>query len=58
MKRFFQRVVRRVLRQQIVFNEFMLGAMEDLNNRIVKLEEKNQSLQGDKKEMGTHKDDG
>ena len=58
MKRFFQRVVRRVLRQQIVFNEFILGAMEDLNSRIVKLEEKNRSLQGDKRDMGTRKDDG
>ena len=42
LKRFYQRVVRRLLRQQIVFNEAVLGVLEDLEARVKKLE-------GDKK---------
>ena len=57
IKRFFQRVVRRILRQQIVFNEFMLAAVEDLSNRIVKLEEKIKSLHDDNGKTDTRKDD-
>jgi hypothetical protein len=40
VKRFYQRVVRRVLRQQIVFNEAVLGVLEDLEARVKKLEGK------------------
>ena len=40
IKRFYQRVVRRLLRQQIVFNEAVLGVLEDLEARVKKLEEK------------------
>jgi hypothetical protein len=40
MKRLYQRVVRRLLRQQIVFNEAVLGVLEDLEARVKKLEEK------------------
>ena len=45
LRRFFQRAMRRVLRQQIVFNEFSLGAVEELNRRLVELERKVESLQ-------------
>jgi len=38
IKRFYQRVVRRVLRQQIVYNEAVLGVLEDLDARVKKLE--------------------
>jgi hypothetical protein len=38
LKRFYQRVVRRVLRQQIVYNEAVLGVLEDLEARVAKLE--------------------
>ena len=57
LRRFYQRVVRRLLRQQIVFNQFMLGAVEDLNNRIVKIEQKLKSL-GSKKEKTDSENDG
>jgi len=36
-KRFYRRVVRRLLRQQIVFNEAVLGVLEDLDERAKKL---------------------
>ena len=38
MKRLYQRVVRRLLRQQIVFNEAILGVLEDLDERVKQLE--------------------
>lgn len=38
IKRFYQRVVRRLLRQQIVFNQAALGVLEDLDERLKKLE--------------------
>jgi len=38
IKRFYQRVVRRLLRQQIVYNEAVLGALEDLEERVKKIE--------------------
>ena len=57
LKRFYQRGIRRLLRQQIVFNQFMLGAVEDLNNRIVKIEQKLKSL-GSKKEKTDSENDG
>ncbi len=38
IKRLYQRVVRRVLRQQIVFNEAVLGVLEDLDERVKRLE--------------------
>ncbi|MBN1917594.1 MAG: hypothetical protein JW889_06765 [Verrucomicrobia bacterium] len=38
LKRFYRRVVRRVLRQQIVYNEAVLGVLEDLERRVRKLE--------------------
>jgi hypothetical protein len=38
VKRFYRRVVRRLLRQQIVFNEAVLGVLEDLDERVKKLE--------------------
>jgi len=38
IKRLYQRVVRRLLRQQIVFNEAVLGVLEDLDERLKKLE--------------------
>ena len=38
LRRFYQRVVRRLLRQQIVFNEAVLGVLEDLEERVEKLE--------------------
>jgi hypothetical protein len=38
IKRFYQRVVRRLLRQQIVYNEAVLGVLEDLEERVKKLE--------------------
>ena len=44
LRRFFQRVMRRILRQQIVFNEFSLGAIEELNRRLVELERRVESL--------------
>lgn len=40
LKRFYQRVVRRLLRQQVVFNEAVLGVLEDLDERVKKLEDK------------------
>ena len=40
VKRFYRRVVRRLLRQQIVFNEAVLGVLEDLDERVKKLEGK------------------
>ena len=39
IKRFYQRVVRRLLRQQIVYNEAVLGVLEDLEDRVKKLEQ-------------------
>jgi hypothetical protein len=56
-KRFYQRVVRRVLRQQIVFNQFMLGAVEDLNCRIVKIEQKLKSLGSKEDKLDTENGD-
>jgi len=38
VKRLYQRVVRRVLRQQIVFNEATLGVLEELHERLNALE--------------------
>jgi hypothetical protein len=38
IKRLYQRVVRRLLRQQIVFNQAVLGVLEDLDERLKKLE--------------------
>jgi hypothetical protein len=38
VKRLYQRIVRRVLRQQIVFNEAVLGVLEDLDERMKRLE--------------------
>jgi len=38
VKRLYQRIVRRVLRQQIVFNEAVLGVVEDLEERVKALE--------------------
>jgi hypothetical protein len=38
IKRLYRRVVRRLLRQQIVFNEAVLGVLEDLDERLKKLE--------------------
>jgi hypothetical protein len=38
IKRLYRRVVRRVLRQQIVFNEAVLGVLEDLDERVKNLE--------------------
>ena len=38
IKRFYQRVVRRLLRQQIVQNEAVLGVLEDLEERVKRLE--------------------
>ena len=38
IKRLYRRVVRRVLRQQIVFNEAVLGVLEDLDERIKRIE--------------------
>jgi len=38
IKRFYHRVVRRLLRQQIVFNEAVLGVLEDLDERLKRLE--------------------
>lgn len=38
VKRFYRRVVRRLLRQQIVFNEAVLGVLEDLEERVKKAE--------------------
>ncbi len=52
LRRFYQRVVRRLLRQQIVFNEFMLGAVEELNQRLVSLEKKTKSLEDTKPKTG------
>ncbi len=52
LRSFFQRVVRRILRQQIVFNEFMLGAMEELNQRLISLEEETKSLENKKSKKG------
>lgn len=39
IKRLYQRVVRRLLRQQIVYNEAVLGVLEDLEARVKRLEE-------------------
>jgi hypothetical protein len=39
IKRLYQRVVRRLLRQQIVYNEAVLGVLEDLETRVKKLEQ-------------------
>ena len=38
LRRLYQRIVRRVLRQQIVFNEAVLGVLEDLEERVKALE--------------------
>jgi hypothetical protein len=38
IRRFYQRVLRRLCRQQIVFNEAVLGVLEDLDERLKKLE--------------------
>ena len=39
LKRFYQKVVRRVLRQQIVFNQSVVGTLNDLNERLAKVED-------------------
>ena len=48
VRTFYRRVVRRLLRQQIVFNEFILGALEDINERLSRIERKIDSLDGEK----------
>jgi len=45
LRRLYQRIVRRVLRQQIVFNEAVLGVLEDLEERVKALE-KNHNTTG------------
>ena len=52
MRRLYQRIVRRLLRQQIVFNEFMLGAVEELNQRLVSLEKRIKFLEDVKPKTG------
>ena len=46
IRRFYQRVVRRLCRQQIVFNEAVLGVLEDLDERVKKLETDHQTGAG------------
>lgn len=50
IRRFLRRVVRRVIRPQIVYNEFITGAVDDLNQRITELEEKTKSLEAGARE--------
>ena len=45
IRRFFRRLVRRFMRPQVVFNEFITGAVDDLNRKIVELEDKVKSLE-------------
>ncbi len=50
LKRFYRRVVRRLLRQQIVFNEAVLGVLEDLDERVKKLETKQSGAEPEQKQ--------
>lgn len=40
IRRFYHRIVRRLLRQQIVFNEFILSALEEIWSEQKKLEDR------------------
>jgi hypothetical protein len=52
--RFYRRVVRRLLRKQIVFNEFMLSASEETWKKLKNLEDRISALE--KKKPGTGQD--
>lgn len=48
--RLFQKLVRRVLRQQIVFNESVLGVLEENEQRLSRLEEGLRRLEADSRQ--------
>lgn len=52
IRRFYHRVVRRLLRQQIVFNEFMLSASEEIWGKLKDLEDRISALEKNKSGTG------
>jgi len=58
LSRFYHRVVRRLLRQQIVFNEFMLSASEEIWKKMKNLEDRISAIEKDKRNKGQSNDKG
>lgn len=52
-RRFFHRIVRRLLRQQIVFNEFMLAASEEIWKKLRDLEKRLNAMEKNQKNRGS-----
>lgn len=52
-RRFYHRIVRRLLRQQIVFNEFILSASEEIWKKLHDLEERFNEIEKNQKDKGS-----
>jgi len=53
VRKFYHRVVRRLLRRQIVFNEFMLSASEEIWRKLKNLEDRISAIEKNKPGKGS-----